>query len=317
LGQSSILSLLYFSFPTIVVHYNELYPFPIMKTHSAGFHMHKEEYDLPLSGYKAPAVQKAFRLVRTVAGAQDGMRIADLAALTGYSMSTTHGLVHALLREKALIQGDDDPHKLFLGPLIADLAFTDWNYIKVSRLAQPIIDGVRDHVDATVFLGVRVRTRVMITATAEARESFRISAPAGTTIPLFAGAAGKVFLALESAERIGELLGEKGLPQYTSHSILNVEDYLAELQRVRSRGYAIDDEEYLSGIRAVAAALHNRRGLPMAIWVVGIASNMGMTRLRQVADITVAAAGNLRSRLEGVEHSSSGVAAGGGDAVSI
>ncbi len=259
------------------------------------------------SGYKAPAVHKAFQLLRAVAESQNGMRLVELAARVGCSTSTTHGLVHALLREKALIQGDD-PHKLFLGPLIADLAFTDWNYVKVSRLAQPIIDGVRDRVEATVFLGVRIRKRVMITATAEATESFRISAPAGTTIPLFAGAAGKVFLSQENAERIVELAGERGLPKYTPHSIVNMEDYLAELQRVRSRGYAIDDEEYLSGIRAVAAALHNRRGLPMAIWVVGIAGNMGLTRLRQVADITVAAATNLRSQLEDIAHSSFGPA---------
>jgi len=275
--------------------------------------MQKGERDLTSSGYKAPAVHKAFQLLRAVAESENGMRLVELAARVGCSTSTTHGLVHALLREKALIQGDD-PHKLFLGPLIADLAFTDWNYAKVSRLAQPIIDGVRDHVQATVFLGVRIRTRVMITATAEATESFRISAPAGTTIPLFAGAAGKVFLAQESAERIVELAGERGLPQYTAHSIVDMEDYLAELHRVRSQGYAIDYEEYLSGIRAVAAALHNRRGLPMAIWVVGIARNMRLTRLRQVADITVAAAKDLCSRLEGVAHGSFGqaAAAGGG-----
>jgi len=270
--------------------------------------MQKEEYDLPPNGYKAPAVHKAFQLLRAVAESQHGLRSVELAARVGCSTSTTHGLVHALLREKALIPGDD-PHKLFLGPLIADLAFTDWNYVKISRLAQPIIDGVRDHVDATVFLGVRIRKRVMITATAEARESFRISAPAGTTIPLFAGAAGKVFLSQESAERIGELIGERGLPQYTPHSIVDMEDYLAELHRVRSRGYAIDDEEYLSGIRAVAAALHNRRGLPMAIWVVGIASNMEQTRLMQVADITVAAAKTLRSQLEGIANGGFGLAA--------
>jgi len=262
--------------------------------------MHKEQGDPPQNGYKAPAVQKAFRLLRTVAEAQHGMRLVELAALAGYSTSTTHGLVHALLREKALIQGKDDPHKLFLGSLIADLAFTDWNYVKVNRMAQPIINEIRDRVDATVFLGARISTRVMITATAEAIESFKLSAPIGTAIPLFAGAVGKVLLAYESAEQIGELAAARGLPQYTSNSIVKLEDYLAELERVRSRGYAIDDEEYLSGIRAAAVALHNRRGLPMAIWVVGIASNMGLRRLQQVAELTVVAAGKLRSQLEGI-----------------
>jgi DNA-binding IclR family transcriptional regulator len=262
--------------------------------------------DPPRNGYKAPAVHKAFQLIRAVADAQDGVRLADLAARVGFSLSTTHGLVHALLRENVLIQGED-PHKLFLGPLIANLAFTDWNYIKASRLGQPIINEVRDGVmDATVFLGVRVRNRVAITASAEAIESFKISAPVGTTIPLFAGAAGKVLLSLEDDECVKQLAGERGLPHFTPNSIVDMEDFLAELNRVRSRGYAIDDEEYMSGVRAVAAPVNNCRGLPMAIWVVGIVGNMGLARLYHLADTVVNAAGKLRSQLEGIGRSASG-----------
>lgn len=261
--------------------------------------MSKAENGLDANGYRAPAVHKAFELLRAVAEAPEGVRLVDLAARAGYSTSTAHGLVHALLRERALVQGEEDPRRLFLGPLIADLAFTDWNYIKVNRQGQPVINGLRDAVEATVFLGVRIRERVLITATAEARESFKISAPVGTTMPLCAGAVGKVFLSLEKPERIGLLLAEKGLPKFTPNSIIEVEQYLAELDRVRSRGFAIDDEEYLSGIRAVAVALKNRRGLPMAVWVVGIASNIDMARLEQVAQMAVDAAKELRSRLEG------------------
>jgi DNA-binding IclR family transcriptional regulator len=138
----------------------------------------------------------------------------------------------------------------------------------------------------------------MITATAEANESLKISAPVGTTIPLFAGAAGKVLLAQESNESLLQLIARRGLPRFTPNSIVAVEEYLSDLNRVRSRGYAVDDEEYLSGIRAIAVALNNRRGLPMAIWVVGIASNMKLEELPDVATIMAVAASTLCSQLE-------------------
>ena len=259
--------------------------------------MDKDDHELQQGGYRAPAVHKAFQVLRMVAEAERGLRIVELADRLGYSASTTHGLVHALLREKALVQGEG-AHELFLGPLIAELAFTDWNYLKVNELAQPVLNKVRDRAEATVFLGVRIRTRVMITATAEAMESFKISAPVGTTIPLFAGAVGKVFLAQETAERIGQLVAEKGLPRYTAKSITTLDGYLEELNRVRSRGYAVDDEEYLSGVRAVAVALNNRQGLPIAIWVVGFAVNMGLEKLQQVASIAADSAKELRFELE-------------------
>ncbi len=276
--------------------------------------MNKAEQDPDRNGYKAPAVHKAFELLRAVAEAQGGARLVDLATRAGISASTAHGLVHALIREKALIQAEDG-RRLFLGPLIADLAFTDWNYIKVNRLGQPFINTLRDRAEATVFLGVRVRGRIMITATAEARESFKISAPVGTTMPLCAGAVGKVFLAMEKTpEQLAVSLGEKGLQRFTPNSITDMGQYLSELDRVRSQGFGVDDEEYLSGIRAVAAPLKNRRGLPMAVWVVGIASSMGLARLQQVAEMTVASARELRSLLDGIGGGFQPGSAGSGEA---
>jgi DNA-binding IclR family transcriptional regulator len=259
--------------------------------------MQGERKDTPGNGYKAPAVHKAFKLLRMIAEAPHGLRLVELAERLGISKSTTHGLVHALLREKALIQRGDG-HELYLGPLIADLAFTDWNYVKVNKIAQPTLNEVRDAAEATVFLGVRIRNRVLITATAEAVQALKISAPVGTAIPILAGAVGKVFLAREPEEDVRGLISELGLPQYTQKSIVKLDDYLAELGRVGSQGYAIDDEEYLSGIRAIAVALHNLRGLPMAIWVVGIAGSLMPSRLRQVAEMTVLSARKLRSLLE-------------------
>lgn len=260
--------------------------------------MERKENKTSQNGYRAPAVHRSFQLLRTVAEAKRGLRIVELAQRLGYSASTTHGLVHALLRENALVQSEDS-HELFLGPLVAELAFTDWNYLRVNELARPVLNEIRDSVDATVILGVRIRSRVMITATAEAVESLKISAPVGTTLPIFAGATGKAFLAHETTDRVRRLIGARGLPQYTPNSVVSVEDYLNELQEVRVRGYALDDEEYLSGVRAVAVPLNNLPGLPMAIWVVGFAANMSMERLHEVAGVVTAAAKKLRLQLQG------------------
>ncbi len=259
--------------------------------------MHKEKGPSPDGGYKAPAVHKAFEVLRAVAHSQGGLRIVEISSLLGYSMSTTHGLVHALLREGALTQHIDSP-EFYLGPLVANLAFLDWNYIRVNKLAQPILDELRDLSGATVFLGARVGGRVMITASAEAMHPFKISARIGTAIPLLAGAVGKVLLAQDPPGEVFRLIQETGLPRFTPRSIAQKEAYMAELSRVRTQGYAIDDEEYILGVRAVAVALNNPRGLPMAIWVVGIVGNMEPEKLNHLSDMALLAAAKLSSRLE-------------------
>jgi DNA-binding IclR family transcriptional regulator len=246
-----------------------------------------------LPSYKAPAVPKAFELVRTVAQSQQGLGILDLAQKLGYSKSTTHGLVHALLREGVLTRGPGG-RKLSLGPTIAELAFSNWNQKTVTELAQPILDSIRDTINETVILGVRIRNRVLIIATAEANEFLKISALVGSTIPLLGGAVGKAFLAEETPPHAAELIARFGLRRYTERSITDAQEYMSELERVRTQGYAVDIEEYLQGIRAVAVALGNRRGLPAALWVVGISANMDTEKMKKIAALTTEKAENMR-----------------------
>jgi len=248
-------------------------------------------------GYQAPAVHKAFRLMRAVAESRGRIGLTDLALKLGYSKSTTHGLVHALLREGALSHGPNG-RDLFIGPAVADLTFSSWNYLLITELAQPAIDTIRDRTRQTVFLGVLIHHRVLIMATAEADEPLKISASPGTTLPLFAGAVGKVFLAGREPETVKALIREKKLPRNTRRSIVTETEYLDELARVRAQGYAIDDEEYLTGVRAVAVALENSIGPPMAVWVVGLTSTMGTEKMREVIDVTTETVDKLRIRLD-------------------
>ncbi len=257
---------------------------------------HTKDNDQP-AGYKAPAVHKAFQLLRSVARSQKSLGIVELAKHLGYSKSTTHGLVHALLREGALTQGTG-AHKLYLGPAIAELLFSDWHQEKVNELAQPILNDIRDSISETVILGVRIRNRVLIITTAEASESLKISVPVGSTIPLLGGAVGKVFLSDETPDHAIQLIQKHGLRRYTPRSITDATEYLTELDHVRAQGYAVDIEEYLQGIRAVAVALHNRRGLPAALWVVGISASMDTEKMKKIADIAREKAEKLRFELD-------------------
>ena len=179
-------------------------------------------------GYKAPAVHKAFQLLRTVAASHRPLGLTEIAQQLGYSKSTTHGLVHALLREGALAQ-ESNGRGLFLGPVVSDLTFNSWNYLKVNELTQPIINTIRDAVGETVFFGVLINKRVIILTIAEAAVPLKISGSTGTSISLFAGAVGKVFLAEAKAGIVKQLLKNKKLPRYTPRSISQENEYLKEL----------------------------------------------------------------------------------------
>jgi len=255
------------------------------------------------AGYQAPAVQRAFQLLKLVAESPAEQSLSDLARNLGWSKSTTHGLIRSLLSVGALEQGPLGKN-IVLGPAVVELAFQSWNYFRVGEKARPILEALRDQIGETVFLGVLGRSRGIIVATAESRKKLKISAPSGTSISLLAGALGKVYLASLPEDQAVRFIQERDLPGYTEKTITDKSGYIAEINQVRRNGYAVDDEEYLPGVRAIAIGVGNRRGLPLALWVVGFAGAMEKTKLPDIIQHIQKSAHDLQKIMDFKEESS-------------
>lgn len=88
-------------------------------------------------------------------------------------------------------------------------------------------------------------------------------------------ATGKSILAHLPEERVDNILNRHGLPQRTSQTITERDKLLEELEKVEERGFAINDEEEISGIRAVGAPILSKEGdIFGAISVSGPASRL-------------------------------------------
>jgi len=68
-------------------------------------------------------------------------------------------------------------------------------------------------------------------------------------------AVGKALLAAYSDDRVVSIINRRGLPAQTSNTITEKADLIEELEKIRERGYAINDEEYIEGHRSVAVAV--------------------------------------------------------------
>jgi len=249
------------------------------------------------NGYPAPAVKKAFDLLMLVAESGQDLGVSELSRLSGFSKSTTHGLIQTLLTVGALEQ-QKERKKYCLGPAIVELAFGSWNHIHIQETAQPYLDALRDETDETVFLGSLGRRRAIIIATSESKKALKISALPGTTLPIMAGAVGKLFLSRFDEEEARRIIRNQGLRKFTPASIGSEAVYLDQLNEVREKGYALDKEEYLPGVRAVAVGIDNLRGMPLAIWVVGFIGMAGSDDLFDIIQKTLQTANRLRNVLE-------------------
>jgi len=161
-----------------------------------------------------------------------------------------------------------------------------------------VAEELMERTHASVFLGVLNWDHVTILDVVEPRTDLKITAPIGTTIPLLAGAAGKVFLSKLAEEEVRRIIKTKGLTRFTEKSITSTERYLQEIRAARENGFATDDEEYIPGVRAVAAPIKEAAPLLSAIWVVGLKASLDEERMKLLTQHAVDAARAIDLRIE-------------------
>jgi DNA-binding IclR family transcriptional regulator len=218
--------------------------------------------------YKAPIVIKAFQILTLIARDGRGVTLSALARELGISKSTVHGITSALEEVGAVIR-HPVTRRYSPGMTLFELGRSAYARIDLAALARPFMEDLMVRTQESVFLGIRNGARVTIVDVVESNQDLKITAPVGTTIPLVAGAIGKVFLGSQDEDEASAMIHSTKLPKFTENSVTDPRRYLDEIRMARKQGYAVDDEEYISGVRAVAASIQTANHMQAAIWVVG------------------------------------------------
>jgi len=235
-----------------------------------------------MSNYQAPTVRKAFQILRDITGASGGRSISELSRGLGISKSTVHGILAALEAEGAIVR-DPNSKRYKPGLTLLELGHLSGSTLILRDVARPHIESLMAKTGETVFFGTRSGQDVMILDSVDSSHDLKITSPAGTRLPLLAGATGKAFLSMMTDDQAGEIIREKGLRRYTDKTITDPAELLEQVRKVRETGYATDDEEYITGVRAVAAPIAGNGMMPSAVWVVGFAPNLTSNKMTHAA----------------------------------
>ena len=225
------------------------------------------------------------------------MGISQLARSLDIGKSTVHGVVGAL-ESVGAVNRDPVTKRYTLGLTLFELGRSVYARIDLKDVARPVLTSLMEKTEESVFLGIRNGGHVTILDMVEPSHDLKITASVGMTIPLLAGATGKVLLAAMGMKKAATLIQSNELPKFTDHSITDPAIYLEAVKAVVQKGYGLDDEEYLTGVRATAAAIKNHdHASPAAIWVVGFKSGINQSRLEKMAVETRWAAEAISRRL--------------------
>jgi len=137
------------------------------------------------------------------------------------------------------------------------------------------LEDINQKTKLSVFLGIRSELRAIIIDKVDSAYDIKISFEIGMRIPLFAGAGGKALLSLLPDDEIYRIVSQGKLKGFTLNFRSNKKQYMQMIQKAHQERFAIDDEEYIEGIRGLAVPLRLDRGhLNAAIWIVGLKSQI-------------------------------------------
>ena len=246
--------------------------------------------------YQAPIVKKAFIILDAISKSSQGLRISEISSKLEISKSTVHGITAALEDAGAVVR-DSVSKRYTTGPTLITLGKAAYERIDFKNIARPVMEDLMEICKESVFLGVRNGEKVTVIDIVESRKDFKISSPIGTTLPLMAGAVGKLFLSQMESHDLEKYMHTNPLVRFTASTITDSGLYAKELEKVRQSGIATDDEEYLSGVRAVAAPIKKYGAHIPALWVVGFKASMSDKKMPAIIEQTRFAAEKISKKL--------------------
>ncbi len=233
------------------------------------------------STYSAPSVKKAFKILHTIANSSSGLGVSELAKQLKIGKSTVHGITSSLEALGVLVRDPIDK-RYNIGYTLLELVRKSYGRIEWREVARPSMERLMEKVGETIFLGIMNGDHITILDVVESHHEMKITAPPGTRLPLLAGATGKVFLSQLDEKRVKEIIQKVGLTRFTANSVTDPKLFLKQIEETRKKGYAIDDEEYLVGVRAIAAPIQRGSLPPAAIWAVGFSSSLNDRKMERV-----------------------------------
>ena len=209
------------------------------------------------SAYKVQVLDRAINILEFIGRQSSGEAgLPELSAAMKLHKTTTHRIAH-VLESRGLLRCGVDSNRYRLGLHLYDLGCQAFDHVNIRDEARPLMTRVAYEVGETVHLALLDRAEVLYIERVESQRSLTMGSKLGARNPVYCTALGKAILAFSPESEVDGVLAGSRMEARTRNTITNILAFKRELERIRDRGYAIDDEEIEEGIRCIAAPILN------------------------------------------------------------
>lgn len=214
--------------------------------------------DKPNAASSGTMVDRALTILEAISAGSPG-GLTTLAHRLRLPVSTVHRFL-LLLERRGYVTMDSATQTWDIGPQAFQVGNSYLRQTRLTDVARSRLAELGALSGETANLLVRQGQQMIVIAQVESHNPLRAFFRLGTQIPCHCSAAGKAALGALSDSDIATLYPEDVLTGFTPKTILSVNDLKRCLVDVREKGWALDDEEHVDGMRCVAAAVSDRTG---------------------------------------------------------
>ncbi len=236
------------------------------------------------------------RILETVAAASEGMTLSMIAESTGLQPATSHRLVNSLC-EIGFLSKQERTKVYVLGSRMLQLCLLAVTPASIVDAARPILRDLVATFGETAYLAKLSGTAVESIAMETPRSGEKSFVQPGRIMPFHASASGKAICAFQSQEFIVEKFAEPRT-RFTADTKLDERVLRAELEQVRSQGYAICDNELDPGVLSFAAPVRiDGWGVMFSIGLLGLSERIHQLPREDILSKLVSASNALAQRV--------------------
>jgi len=182
------------------------------------------------------------------------VRLKELQLASRFPKPTLYRFVQTLT-EHGMLSYDPDRNAYFLGIHLVRLAHAAWRQSMIVPVAQPHLRELACRIGETVYLSKLDGGQCVTLDSSSPDELAGLFWDSNRVYPSYCTAVGKAMLACLPDGELDRALLQQSYHKLTEASIGDQASLRAELDETRKRGYAIEKEEHVRGIVAVAVPI--------------------------------------------------------------
>jgi IclR family pca regulon transcriptional regulator len=210
------------------------------------------------------SLAKGFRVLQAFTADDSELVLADVARAAGLDNGTTFRLLNTLVG-LGYLEKVPDTRRFRLTLKCLDLGFNAIARTDLRALARPILRGlVSERIEAASLAVPDGADIVYVERVQAGFARLGVDVRIGSRAPAYSTAVGQVILAHLPRETQVAVLDARTRERRTPTTLTDLDDLLTRLDAVKAAGYALSDQENVSGLRVLAAAVVDADGVPVA-----------------------------------------------------